>query len=165
MICPAFCYQMPYLISHYICFLFTELSCDTIRFLHVSLSVLSRTMKSHSNLSLSNFLQVQKTAGYLTAQNMSCSNGSVFKTRSNVKLLVSWQLKTPILSKFVTWELGISPNNNNNRIQRHYSRFFTISSQRRKLSPTHTHKCHVTCHLVRRDSSAIKFDRVEITFI
>ena len=28
-----------------------------------------------------------------------------------------------------------------------------------------TCKCHVTCHLVRRDRSAIKFDRVEITFI
>ena len=28
-----------------------------------------------------------------------------------------------------------------------------------------TCKCHVTCYLVRRDSSAIKFDRVEITFI
>ena len=26
-------------------------------------------------------------------------------------------------------------------------------------------KCHVKCHLVRRDSSAIKFDRVEIAFI
>ena len=26
-------------------------------------------------------------------------------------------------------------------------------------------KCHVTCHLVQRDSSAIKFDRVEIAFI
>ena len=26
-------------------------------------------------------------------------------------------------------------------------------------------KCHVTCHLVRRDSSAVKFDRVEIAFI
>ena len=25
--------------------------------------------------------------------------------------------------------------------------------------------CRVTCHLVRRDSSAIKFDRVEIAFI
>ena len=25
--------------------------------------------------------------------------------------------------------------------------------------------CHVTCHLVRRDSSAIKFDRVKIAFI
>ena len=25
--------------------------------------------------------------------------------------------------------------------------------------------CHVTCHLVRRDSSAIRFDRVEIAFI
>ena len=28
-----------------------------------------------------------------------------------------------------------------------------------------TCKCHVTCHLVRRDSSAINFDRVEIAFI
>ena len=28
-----------------------------------------------------------------------------------------------------------------------------------------TCKCHVTCHLVRMDSSAIKFDRVEIAFI
>ena len=28
-----------------------------------------------------------------------------------------------------------------------------------------TCKCYVTCHLVRRDSSAIKFDRVEIAFI
>ena len=28
-----------------------------------------------------------------------------------------------------------------------------------------TSKCHVTCHFVRRDSSAIKFDRVEIAFI
>ena len=27
-----------------------------------------------------------------------------------------------------------------------------------------TCKCHVTCHLVRRDSSAIKFDRIEIAF-
>ena len=30
--------------------------------------------------------------------------------------------------------------NNNNRIQRHYSSFYTISSQRCKLSPTHTIK-------------------------
>ena len=56
-------------------------------------------------------------------------------------------------------------NNDNNRIQRRYLRFFTISSQRRELSPTCTRKCRVTCHLVRRDSSAIKFDRVEIAFI
>ena len=27
-----------------------------------------------------------------------------------------------------------------------------------------TCKCHVMCHLVRRDSSAIKFDRIEIAF-
>ena len=28
-----------------------------------------------------------------------------------------------------------------------------------------TCKCHITCHLVWRDSSAIKFDRIEIKFI
>ena len=28
-----------------------------------------------------------------------------------------------------------------------------------------TCKCHVTCHLLRRDSSSVEFDRVEITFI
>ena len=28
-----------------------------------------------------------------------------------------------------------------------------------------TRKCHVMCHLVRRDSSANKFDSVEIAFI
>ena len=76
-------------------------------------------------------------------------------------------------------------DDNNIRIQRCYSRFFTISSQGGELSPTctlkwpgrnrvqiratrwalFTCKCHVTCHTVRRDSSATKFDRVEITFI
>ena len=64
------------------------------------------------------------------------------------------------------------------------SSFFTISSLRRELSPTHTLKWPgrnrmqiITCntsgahhlqhvgHVVRRDSSAIKFDRVYITFI
>ena len=28
-----------------------------------------------------------------------------------------------------------------------------------------TCKCPVTCHLVQRDSSAVKFDRIEIAFI
>ena len=71
-----------------------------------------------------------------------------------------------------------------NCIQRRSLRFFTISSLRRELSPTRTlkwprhnpvqitynntssayHVQHV-CHLVRRDGSAIKFDRVEIAFI
>ena len=87
-------------------------------------------------------------------------------------------------------------NNNNNhhhhyhhhhhhrhRIERRYSRFLTIASLRRKLSPTRTLKrpgrsrvqitCntqsahymqHVVCHLARKDSSSIKFDRVEIAF-
>ena len=62
-------------------------------------------------------------------------------------------------------------------------RFFTISSQRRELSPTRVqvaqaqscanHVQHIErlsratcimCHLVRRDSSATKFGRVEIAF-
>ena len=61
---------------------------------------------------------------------------------------------------------------------------FTISSLRRELSPTRTLKwlgrkrvqitCNTSsayhvqpavCHLVRRDSSAIKFDRVEIALM
>ena len=64
------------------------------------------------------------------------------------------------------------------------SRFFAIPSLHCELSPTHTLKgpgrnrvqitcstqsaCHVqhaVCHLVGRDSSAIKFDRVGIAFI
>ena len=68
-------------------------------------------------------------------------------------------------------------------MERRKSRFFffflTISSLRRELFPTRTlkwpgrshvqitcntssayHVQHVVCHVVRRDSSAIKFDRV-----
>ena len=71
-----------------------------------------------------------------------------------------------------------------NCIQRRNLRFFTISSLHRKLSPTRTlkwprhnrvkitcntlsayHVQRVVCHLVRRDSSAIKFDTAEIAFI
>ena len=74
-----------------------------------------------------------------------------------------------------------------NRIERCNSRFFTISPLCCELSPTHNYApvarvqlcanhvqhierlscatCCVTCHMVRRDSSAIKFDRVEIAFI
>ena len=43
-------------------------------------------------------------------------------------------------------------NNNNNRIPRRYSRFFTISSQRRELSPTRTlkwprrNRVQITCY-------------------
>ena len=73
-----------------------------------------------------------------------------------------------------------------NRSQRRYSRFFTISSQRRELSPARTllkwpgrnrvqitcntssaHHVQVSCYVLLgtgRDSSAIKFDRVEIAF-
>ena len=70
-------------------------------------------------------------------------------------------------------------NNNNNCTERCNSRFFTISSQCHELYPTWTLKwpghnrvqvtCNtpscMQCHWVWRDSSAIKFDRVEIAFI
>ena len=80
--------------------------------------------------------------------------------------------------------VGLSLINNNNRIERRNSRFFTISSLRRELSPTRMlkwpgrdrvqimcntssayHVQHAVCHFVRRDSSAIKFDRAEIAFM
>ena len=77
---------------------------------------------------------------------------------------------------------------NNDRIERRKSGFFffffTISSLIGEPSPTHTlmrpgrsrahftcntssayHVQHVACHVTRSDSSAIKFDRVEIAFI
>ena len=68
-------------------------------------------------------------------------------------------------------------SNNNNGIQRCNLRFFTISSLLRELSPTRTLKwprcnyvqhikrlsratCRVMRHVVQRDSSVTKFDRV-----
>ena len=60
---------------------------------------------------------------------------------------------TPFWSKTLDNEYSVAPallstdhayhnnnNNNNNHIQRRYLRFFTISSQRRELSPIHTLK-------------------------
>ena len=41
----------------------------------------------------------------------------------------------------------------------------TVCKSRATHQALITCKCHVTCHLVRRDSSAVKFDRVEIAFI
>ena len=74
-------------------------------------------------------------------------------------------------------------NNNDNCIQRRNSSFLTVSSLRRELSPTRTlkwpnhnrvkitcntsgayHVQRIVCHLVRRNSSALKFDRVEIAY-
>ena len=75
---------------------------------------------------------------------------------------------------------------NNNCIQRCNSRIFTISSLRHESSPTRNAQvawaqlcanymqhierlshatCCVTCHVVQRDSSSIKFYRVEFIFI
>ena len=75
-------------------------------------------------------------------------------------------------------------DNNDDHTERRNFRFFfyTLSSLRRELSPTRslkwsgaivcksraTHPVSITCnkcHLVRRDSSAVEFDRVEIAFI
>ena len=46
----------------------------------------------------------------------------------------------PVVSKHFWFLVRRHYNDNNNRIQRRYSRFFTISSQRRELSPTRTLK-------------------------
>ena len=78
----------------------------------------------------------------------------------------------------------LNKDNNNDHIEMHNSRVFTILSLCCELSPTCTLKwlgrnwvqimcntssaCYVqgvVCHMVRRNSSAIKFDRVEIAFI
>ena len=97
-----------------------------------------------------------------------------------------WLVPSPSLSLHVLHILMVSNNSNNddnNRIQRCNLRFFTISSLRCELSPnTYTQvawaqlcanhlehieclTCCVMCHMVWRDSSAIKFNRVEIAFI
>ena len=41
----------------------------------------------------------------------------------------------------------------------------TVCKSRATHQALITCKCHITCHLVRRDTSAIKFDRVEFAFI
>ena len=75
-------------------------------------------------------------------------------------------------------------HNNHNRIQRHNSRFFdNVLTAPRTVSNTYAQvvqlcanhvqhieylshaTCHVTCHVVQRDSSAFKFDRVKIAFV
>ena len=76
-------------------------------------------------------------------------------------------------------------NNNNNRIQRRNLRFFNLLTALQTVSNMYDQvarvqscanhvqhmehlsraTCRVLCHVVRRDSSAIKFDRVEIAFI
>ena len=87
--------------------------------------------------------------------------------------------------RYVSKDYSDNGNDNDDSIQKRKSRFFlTISSLRLELFPTCTlewprsnraritrnasssyHVQHVMCHLVRRDSSAVKFDRVEIVFI
>ena len=62
-----------------------------------------------------------------------------------------------------------SPHSGANRLQHVRVRSSGPGATVWKSRATHraliTCKCHVMCHLVRRDSSAIKFDRVEIAFI
>ena len=102
----------------------------------------------------------------------------------NIDIVFAWLPGHVCMWENIVVDLVAKHNNNNSRIQRCCSRFFTISSQRRclqhirsrcpsaimcKSSATHQAfimcKCHVACHLVRRDSSAGKFDRVEVAFI
>ena len=60
-----------------------------------------------------------------------------------------------------------SPHNATNCLQhvRSSGPGTTVCKSRATHRALITCKYHVTCHLVRRDSSAIKFDRVEIAFI
>ena len=60
-----------------------------------------------------------------------------------------------------------SPHSTANRLQhvRSSGPGATVCKSRATHRALFTCKCHVTCHLVRRDSSAIRFDRVEIAFI
>ena len=60
-----------------------------------------------------------------------------------------------------------SPHSAANRLQHEHSSGpgATVCKSRETHRALITCKCHVTCHLVRRDSSAIKFDRVEMAFI
>ena len=70
----------------------------------------------------------------------------------------STQMSVYTLSNSCQYCMGMQTNNNNNnRIQMHYSRFFTISSQRRELSPTCTlkwprrNRAHITCNTSSAD--------------
>ena len=60
-----------------------------------------------------------------------------------------------------------SPQSAANRLQhvRSSGPGATVCKSRATHQALITCKCHVTCHLVRRDSSAVKFDRVAILFI
>ena len=60
-----------------------------------------------------------------------------------------------------------SPHSAANRLQhvRSSGPGATVCKSRATHRALITCKCHVTCHLVRRDSSAVKFDRVSIAFI
>ena len=58
----------------------------------------------------------------------------------------------PLINVVNQWLCKFCNNNNNNHIQRRYSRFFTISSQGRELSPTHMlkwprrNRVQITCN-------------------
>ena len=54
-----------------------------------------------------------------------------------ISILWMKEIASLICNFYVTVASYNNNNNNNNRIQRRYSIFFTISSQRRELSPTH----------------------------
>ena len=113
-----------------------------------------------------------------------CSTARALGVTILVRFLYTWLLSGHIGSN--NNKKNFFKNNDSNCVQRRNLRFFTISSLRSEPSPTHTLKwpraqscanyvqhierspcatCRVMCHVVRRDSSAVKYDRVEIAFI
>ena len=86
------------------------------------------------------------------------------KSRLGTLRLISWWRVT-FMERYGNWTIDkkglIKPTcrtiNNNNLIQRRYSRFFTISSQRRELSPTRTlkwpgrNRVQITCNTSSAD--------------
>ena len=93
--------------------------------------------------------------------------------------LASWAYMSDYIDPNATYIDKKNNNNNNKRIEKSNSRFFTVSSLRHELSPTGTlkwpgcsrvqitcnasdthHVQHIVCHVVQKDISAIKFDRV-----
>ena len=79
-------------------------------------------------------------------------------------------VSTPMSPVLKANALPLDNNSNNNHIEMHNSRFLQSPHCAMKCGqdafmckPRTTHQCQ--CHVVPRDSSAIKFDRVDIAFI
>ena len=103
------------------------------------------------------------------------SRGSIATGLSSAEIAVRWLLNVPatiiiliiIAFKGAVREFLQSPHSAANCLQhvRSSGSGAVVCKSRATHGALITCKCHVTCHLVRRDSSAIKFYRVEIAFI